>query len=133
MSRVAVTAVTAVSAVLFVIVLGTSPVNAQDTDDRLEDTVVGPDGQETVRFHGIFVGIPHIVRGQVVQESLTRIRLRLVTEPAFSSAERQTILARFRERLGEVDIEFELVDEIERSERGKFRAVISRVDRSNLP
>lgn len=97
---------------------------------RLEDTVVGSDGREMVRFHGIFVGLPHVREGQVIQETLTRIRLRLVVDPEFNDQDRQIITRRFEERLGTVNLIFEFVDHIERTERGKFRAVISHVQRA---
>jgi phenylacetate-CoA ligase len=99
---------------------------------RLEDTVIGKDGREMVRFHGIFVALPHVQEGQVIQESLTHFRLRLVVKPGFGDEERQIIRGRFQERLGDVTLSFEYVDRIERTERGKFRAVISHVDRSTV-
>lgn len=97
---------------------------------RLEDTVVCPDGREMVRFHGIFVGLPHVREGQVIQETLTQIRLRLVVDPEFDDHDRQIIAKRFEERLGSVNLTLEFVDHIERTERGKFRAVISYVQRA---
>jgi phenylacetate-CoA ligase len=96
---------------------------------RLEDTVIGPDGREMVRFHGIFVGLPNVCEGQVIQESLSSFRLKLVVEPGFNNKERAVIRKRFEERLGDVELAFEIVDKIERTERGKFRAVISKVER----
>jgi phenylacetate-CoA ligase len=98
---------------------------------RLEDTVVGKDGREMVRFHGIFVGLPHVKEGQVIQEGLTDFRLRLVVDRDFGTEERRIIEQRFRERLGSVLITYEIVEKIERTTSGKFRAVISKVRRSN--
>lgn len=97
---------------------------------RLEDTVIGPDGREMVRFHGIFVGLPRIKEGQVIQESLSEFRLRLAVDPQFGDEDRQVIRQRFEERLGKITLKFEYVEHIERTERGKFRAVISHVRRS---
>jgi phenylacetate-CoA ligase len=96
---------------------------------RLEDTVIGADGREMVRFHGIFVGLPSIREGQIVQEKVDLFRLRLVATDRFGDAEKTVIKSRFEERLGPVRLDFEYVDEIERTERGKFRAVISKVTR----
>ena len=101
----------------------------QELIGRLEDTVIGPDGREMVRFHGIFVGLPHIREGQVIQETRSQFRLRLVVDPYFSDEDRRIIYRRFEERLGPVDLSFEFVDRIERTEHGKYRAVISRVQR----
>ncbi len=97
---------------------------------RLEDTIIAPDGSETVRFHGIFVGLPHIREGQVIQESLTHIRLCLVVTADFNDEDRAVLTKRFADRLGpEVYVSLEFVDQIERTERGKFRAVISKIKR----
>jgi len=97
---------------------------------RIEDAVVGPDGREMVRFHGIFVGLPSVREGQVIQEAVDRFRLRVVVGPDFGEVERQTIRARFDQRLGPVHVDIEPVEAIERTERGKFRAVISRIPRA---
>ena len=96
---------------------------------RLEDTVIGPDGQETVRFHGVFVGLQHVREGQVIQKTYSKFCLRLAVEPEFDDDDRNTLYKRFEDRLGPIELEFELVDRIERNERGKFRAVISHVQR----
>jgi len=100
-----------------------------DLVGRLEDTVIGADGRETVRFHGIFIGMDHIREGQIIQETLTRFLLRLVVTPLFSDRDRATIKNRFEERLGPIELQFEIVDKIERTERGKYRSVISKIGR----
>lgn len=102
----------------------------QELIGRLEDTVIGPDGRETVRFHGIFVGLPRIREGQIIQKTTTQFLIRLVVTPGFGEEEKTAIRQRFADRLGPIDLEFELVDQIERTERGKFRAVISHVPRN---
>jgi phenylacetate-CoA ligase len=101
----------------------------KDLIGRLEDTVIGPDGRETVRFHGIFVGLPNIVEGQVIQHSLKEITLNLVVNEQFGEQDRQVIRKRFAERLGEVNLTFHYMNQIPRSKGGKFRAVISHVQR----
>jgi phenylacetate-CoA ligase len=93
---------------------------------RVEDVVVGPDGRQLVRFHGVFTDQPHVREGQIIQESLRRIRVRVVPHETFGPADRSDIEVRVRQRLGpEVDVEVELVDQIPRSAAGKFRAVVS--------
>jgi phenylacetate-CoA ligase len=94
---------------------------------RLEDVVVGADGRQMVRFHGIFVGLSHIREGQVVQEDYSRFTLKLVVTPEFDQQDRNILHKRFSERLGKVDLAIELVESIERTQAGKFRAVISKV------
>ena len=96
---------------------------------RLEDTVIGFDGREMVRFHGIFVGMPHVKMGQVIQETLKEFRLKLEVTSGFGENERAEIRKRFVDRLGPVEIHFEYVDAMELTQRGKFQAVVSHVNR----
>ncbi len=96
---------------------------------RLEDTVVGQDGREIVRLQGIFLDLPHVREGQIIQKTLTHFQIRLVVNASFSVDEERIIYQRFVERLGQITLEFQIVDFIERTERGKFRAVISYVPR----
>jgi len=97
---------------------------------RLEDTVIGKDGRETVRFHGIFTGLDNVREGQVIQEDYDQFRVRLVVGNGFSNQDKKAIYDRFNQRLGQIKLEFEIVDRIERTERGKFKAVISEVQRN---
>jgi phenylacetate-CoA ligase len=95
---------------------------------RTEDVVTGPDGRELVRFHGVFVNQPHVRLGQVVQESIGRIRLRIVAAEGFGEADEADLAARVRQRLGpSVTVTVELVDRIPLTAAGKFQAVVSHV------
>jgi phenylacetate-CoA ligase len=95
---------------------------------RIEDVVVGPDGRELVRFHGIFVGLPFVHQGQVVQLARTRFLVRVITEDGFGPAQVNEIEKRFAKRLGTVNVQVERVTELERTPTGKVRAVISRLE-----
>jgi phenylacetate-CoA ligase len=95
---------------------------------RLEDVVVGRDGREMVRFHGVFIGQANVQEGQVIQETLDRIRVRVVATDAFGPADTADLAARVKARLGtDVDVVVETVPEIPRTASGKFRAVVSHV------
>ena len=95
---------------------------------RVEDVIVGPDGREMVRFHGIFTDQPHIREGQIIQETLTCIRVRVVPAPGFGPADKNNVISRMRQRLGaSVEIVVEPVDAIPRGKSGKFQPVISRL------
>lgn len=96
---------------------------------RIEDVVVGPDGRQLVRFHGIFTHQPHVVEGQIIQESLETLRVRVVPTVAFDDSDRIELIKRVHQRLGvQVNVQVELVPSIERTEAGKFKAVISSVN-----
>jgi phenylacetate-CoA ligase len=93
---------------------------------RIEDVVVGPDGRQMVRFHGVFVNQPHVREGQVIQESLNCLRVKIVPVDGFGPADSQDIIQRVQQRLGnEVNVIVETVQEIPRTKAGKFQAVLS--------
>jgi phenylacetate-CoA ligase len=96
----------------------------QEIVGRLEDVVVGPDGRQMVRFHGIFLDLPHVLEGQVIQEAPDQFTVKLVAADGFGAAEEAVIRRRFAERLGKVVVTVERVREIPRTERGKYRAVV---------
>ncbi len=93
---------------------------------RIEDVVTGPDGRQLVRFHGIFVNQPHVREGQIIQEALTRIRVKIVPTPEFNESDVADIVARVQQRLSAaVEVIVEPVNDIPRTKAGKFKAVIS--------
>ena len=93
---------------------------------RIEDTIYGPDGRRMVRFHGIFVEQPNVRAGQIVQESLEHIRVRIVPAENFGEADELDIIQRVQQRLTEsVIVTVEQVDALPRTKSGKVRAVVS--------
>ena len=93
---------------------------------RIEDVVVGPDGRQMVRFHGIFVHQPHVREGQIIQNALDHIHVKIVPADGFGLEDEQEIIQRVRQRLGDtVSVTVEQVDAIPRTKAGKFKAVIS--------
>lgn len=95
---------------------------------RIEDVVIGPDGRQMVRFHGVFVNQPHVREGQIIQESLDFIRVKVVPAGDFGAQDIQDIVYRIQQRLGEkVKVEVESVTEIPRTKAGKFQAVVSKL------
>ena len=98
---------------------------------RIEDVVIGPDGRQMVRFHGVFVNQPHVQEGQVIQESLSQITVRVVPTKDYTEEDTQDIIQRIRQRLGaNVDVTVEQVTNIPRTKSGKFQAVISHLKKN---
>lgn len=98
----------------------------REVTGRVEDAVIAADGRQMVRFHGIFVEQPNVREGQIIQEALSRIRVRIVPTNGFSSTDVQDITQRVKQRLGpQVEVIVESVESIPRTKAGKFRAVIS--------
>lgn len=97
---------------------------------RVEDAVLGPDGRCLVRFHGIFINQPNIREGQIVQEALDRILVRVAPTQDFGKSDQQDIESRVKQRLGpQVRVTVETVDQIPRTRAGKFKAVVSLLNR----
>jgi len=100
----------------------------EDIEGRIEDVVIGTEGQQMVRFHSIFNGISAIVMAQVIQLSLQHILIKLVVEDEFIEDNESIIIQRIQSQLGNVKVEFLYVEEIEKTSTGKFKAVISNLN-----
>jgi phenylacetate-CoA ligase len=98
---------------------------------RDSDIIQTPSGDLVVVefFVILFEYLPGVVQFQVIQESLERVVVSLVTNEKFSDEQYAYIQSRMKERLGpEVSVEFKFVDAISTAGRsGKRRFVISRV------
>lgn len=95
---------------------------------RLEDVVVGPDGRRLVRFHGIFVDLPAVREGQIIQEAVDHIHAKVVPSADWTDAAVAEIRDRLVQRLGHgIRVSVETVEHIPRTASGKFRAVISKI------
>jgi phenylacetate-CoA ligase len=97
---------------------------------RVEDTVIGKDGREMVRFHGVFVDMPNVFEGQIVQHDLNTFHVNVVTNDRFSKEEEMIIKNRMTSQLGDVEVHVDRVRHIARNRNGKFKAVISHVKRA---
>lgn len=96
-----------------------------DVVGRIEDVVTGPDGRKLVRFHGIFIDLPNVFEGQVVQQTSRRFEVRVLAGPAFGEDDRRVIAERMHQRLGSgADIVVTSVDDLERTASGKVKSVI---------
>ena len=97
---------------------------------RIEDTVIGVDGREMVRFHGIFINIPEIIEGQIIQFDLSEFEINIVATQPLDQQHRDDIYKRMVSQLGnDINLKINEVKEIPRNANGKFKAVISHVKR----
>ena len=97
---------------------------------KAEDIVVVPGGRMVPGplLSYAFKGLPGLVRSQIVQERPDRLRIRLVVSDAFMPRDEEAIRAGLRQRLGrDVELDFEYVESIPLSGRGKYRWVVSEV------
>ncbi len=96
-------------------------------EGRTSDLLVTSDGRRIFWMNPVLYGLP-VRQGQIVQESIRRIRVRFIPTPAFSDGAGQTLVARIRDRLGDVDVVLEPVAELPRTAAGKVRAIVGNVE-----
>lgn len=94
---------------------------------RNEDIITGPDGRQMVRFHGIFIGLPNVSRGQLVQQDLYNYHLRIESSPSqLTKEEKEIMTKRMKSQLGDdIQVTFEELASIPLTANGKFKAVIA--------
>jgi len=99
-----------------------------DSDGRLEDYVVTPDGRMVGRLDHIFKEQVDVIEAQILQEAPDAIEVRVMPRPSWNAASERRLLRDIRSRLGdEIRVELNLVRMIPREPNGKFRAVKSRL------
>ena len=98
----------------------------QEILGRIEDTIVGPDGRQMVRFHSVFNGLQCVQQAQVIQEEPNHLLIKIVTDSRLNSIEETAIRKRIQSQLGNIIIHIETVKEIPLNNNGKFQAVVSK-------
>jgi phenylacetate-CoA ligase len=93
-------------------------------EGRSDDLLYTADGRRVGRLDPIFKGNLPVLEAQIVQESLTILKVRYVPAENFSSDVFETLTERICERMGDVKVVFDEVSKIPRTSRGKFRAVV---------
>lgn len=96
-------------------------------EGRKDDILYTPDGRRIGRLDPVFKSQLPVREAQVIQESLGSIRVRYVPAPNFSEAARLSIVKRLQERMGNVEVILERVEEVPRGTNGKFRTVICKL------
>jgi phenylacetate-CoA ligase len=92
-------------------------------EGRSSDLLLTADGRAVYWINPIFYGLP-VVEAQVVQETLTRVRVRYVPGPGYTAADGRTIVARLCARFGQAEVMLEAVAQVPRGPNGKFRPVV---------
>jgi len=105
----------------------------EEIGGRMDDFVYTRERGFLGRLDPVLKGVRNIVESQLEQESLDVLRVRFVPAPRFTAEDLQILENNLRARVGRgIHLEFECTDRIPRSPNGKFRFVISRLDR-NVP
>jgi phenylacetate-CoA ligase len=94
-------------------------------EGRTDDVLYTRDGRSVGRLDPIFKAAVPIQEAQIVQETLDRVRVRLVPGPSYQAAHGRAIAEELRMRMGTVEVLLEEVAAIPRTANGKFQAVVS--------
>ena len=97
---------------------------------RCDDMVITPSGRIMGNVLDLSLSVfPQIAEAQIVQNSVEGICVKLVPHGTFGSSQREALKAKLRQRLGsEIGIELRVVDEIPRTQAGKYKLVESTLD-----
>jgi phenylacetate-CoA ligase len=102
-------------------------------EGRSDDVLYTADGRRVGRLDPVFKGGLAIREAQIIQETLESVRLRFVPSSEYQAADGKAMVRRIQERMGNIEVILEAVNEIPRSANGKFRSVICKVPVVNRP
>ncbi len=97
-------------------------------EGRMDDVILTPDGRRIGRLDPVFKADMPIREAQIVQESLQRLHVLVVPAEGYTAQTEKELRHRLLERVGEMEVDIEVVHSIPRGANGKFRAVISKVN-----
>ena len=97
-------------------------------EGRTDAILITRDGRRIGRLDPVFKGAKGIAEAQIVQDDYDRFRVRIVPGREYTNQDGSAIAESLAHRVGRADIHVEIVDSIERTTAGKFRAVVC-----NLP
>jgi len=106
----------------------------EEIGGRVDDVVFTRERGSLGRLDPVLKGVHNIVESQIEQESLDVLRVRFVPAPGFTAEDLVLLESNLRARVGRgIHLEFECIDRIPRTANGKFRFVISRLERQTDP
>jgi phenylacetate-coenzyme A ligase PaaK-like adenylate-forming protein len=96
---------------------------------RVEDYIITPEGRFVGRLDHLFKDAKHVKNGQIVQNDINNIIIRIEKENGFTDKIEKAILHEARVRLGNtIEIQFEYVKEMEREPNGKLKFVVQNIN-----
>lgn len=96
-------------------------------EGRSSDNLITADGRRVFWLNPVFYELP-VREAQIVQESLTRLRVNVVPDVGYDSSVGDVIQERLQQRMGNVPVEIQQVASIPRGANGKFRPVVNLID-----
>jgi phenylacetate-coenzyme A ligase PaaK-like adenylate-forming protein len=104
----------------------------QKIEGRMDDVVINKDGRRIGRLDPVFKGDFPVVEAQIIQENLDSLLVKYVPAGDFKESDKIILLERLKNRVGDMHIMLEPIEEIPRLANGKFRAVISKINHGDI-
>jgi len=95
-----------------------------NVEGRCDDVLFTRSGRKIGRLDPVFKANLPILEAQIVQTRLDEVKVRYVPAGKLTDSHRRALISRIQERLGEINVALEPLDEIPRGRNGKFRAVV---------
>jgi len=110
-------------------VAGRELVRIDEIEGRIEDFVITRDGRSMVRFHSLYVDIPGLKAGQLVQKDYDHFILNLVIEKKVYNRlqSEKTLKKRLESQVGTVHLEYNYPEKLPVNGNGKIRTVVSEI------
>lgn len=100
---------------------------------RVEDYILTPDGRFVGRLDHLFKDAINVRKAQIIQNSIDQVIIRIVKESDYSTDDEKAILKEAKARLGDgTNIEVEYVNDMERTNAGKHRFIISNLGHKKM-
>ena len=103
----------------------------ENIEGRIDDVLLTRDGRKVGRLSTVFKSLP-IIEAQTIQHSLDYFTLKIVPDKNFNEFSSLEIIQSFKERMGNVEVNVELLDAIPRGANGKFRAVLCEIGKNDV-
>ena len=106
------------------------PLTVLDFEGRRDNVLVTPDGRLVPggNFYVMMYEIPGIEMFQIIQHEPGRVEIKLVTSKSFTDENLQRVKEGMFKRMGNLEFQIAIVDEIERDRKtGKIRCIINKV------
>jgi phenylacetate-CoA ligase len=102
-------------------------------EGRTDDVLIMPDGRQVGRLDPVFKSDLPIREAQIIQHTIHEVSIRFVPDPTCREEDMRELVHRLQKRVGpDVDIKLQKVNRIPRTANGKFRSVISNVDKNEV-
>lgn len=98
-------------------------------EGRNDDMIKTLDGRKIGRLYPVFKHDLNIKEAQIIQTSFDHILVKVVPNDHYSDKDMKIIQNELKKRLGEIEITIDTVSSIARNKAGKFKAVVSLIDK----